>query len=144
MSHVFPNSHGWGTIQKKSASGSRILPCLKIFFRNFILIWKCQKWSLNRGTLVSATAIYQMKCTFTVLSTLFLFFQMLPYDSRLFLDGCFFFFFPRKTIKLTFTFEGIQSYGNVPFSGENGPFAQMTIFSDILLIWFPCTSWPLS
>ena len=55
-----------------------------IFFQNFILIWKCQKWSLNRGTLVSATAIYQTKCPFIVLSALFLFFRTLPYDSRLF------------------------------------------------------------
>ena len=46
-----------GIIQKKSASGSWMLPYLKIFFKNFILIWKSQKWSLNRGTLVSATAI---------------------------------------------------------------------------------------
>ena len=44
-----------GIIQKKSASGSRTLPCLVIFFRNFILIWKCQKWYLNRGTLVLVT-----------------------------------------------------------------------------------------
>ena len=60
-----------GIIQTKSASDSRALPCLVIFFRNFILIWKCQKWSLNRGTLVSATAIYQTKSPFTVLSALF-------------------------------------------------------------------------
>ena len=70
-------------IQKKSESGSQTLRCL-IFFQNFILIWKCQKWSLNRGTLVSATAIYQTKCPFAVLSALFLFFRTLPYDSRLF------------------------------------------------------------
>ena len=57
---------------------SRTLPCLKIFFRNVILIWKCQKWSLNRGTLVSATAIYQIKCPFTIQNALFLVFQMLP------------------------------------------------------------------
>ena len=44
-----------GIIQKKSASGSRTLPCLVIFFRNFILIWKCQKWYLNRCTLVLVT-----------------------------------------------------------------------------------------
>ena len=44
-----------GIIQKKSVSGSQMLPCRVIFFRNFILIWKCQKWSSNRGTLVSAT-----------------------------------------------------------------------------------------
>ena len=60
-----------GIIQKKSASGSWTLPCLVIFFQNFILIRKCQKWSLNRGTLVSTTAIYQTKCPFTVLSALF-------------------------------------------------------------------------
>ena len=55
-----------------------------IFLHNFILIWKYQKWSLNRGTFAPATAIYQMKCLFTVPSALFIFFQMLPYDSRLF------------------------------------------------------------
>ena len=73
-----------------------MLPCLAIFCRNFILIWKCQKWSLNRGTLVSATAIFQTKCPITVLRALFWFFRMLPYDSRfipgnrwlwVFLDG---------------------------------------------------------
>ena len=69
-----------GIIQRKSVPGSWMLPCLVIFFRNFILIWKCQKWSWNRGTLVSATAIYQTQCPFTVLSAFFLFFQMLPYD----------------------------------------------------------------
>ena len=31
-------SHGQGIIQKKSVSGSRTLPCVVIFFRNFILI----------------------------------------------------------------------------------------------------------
>ena len=51
---------------------------------NFILIRKCHKWFLNRGTVVLATTIYQTKCPFTVLSALFLFFRMLPYDSRLF------------------------------------------------------------
>ena len=55
-----------------------------IFLHNFILIWKYQKWSLNRGTFAQATAIYQTKCLFTVPSALFIFFQMLPYDSRLF------------------------------------------------------------
>ena len=55
-----------------------------IFLHNFILIWKYQKWSLNRGTFAPATAIYQTKCLFTVPSALFIFFQMLPYDSRLF------------------------------------------------------------
>ena len=55
-----------------------------IFLHNFILIWKNQKWSLNRGTFTPATAIYQMKRLFTVPSALFIFFQMLPYDSRLF------------------------------------------------------------
>ena len=73
-----------GIIQKKSASVSWTLPCLVIFFRNFILIWKYQKRSLNRGTLVSETAINQTKCPFTVLSALFMFFQTLPYDSKLF------------------------------------------------------------
>ena len=75
-----------GIIQKKSVSRSRMLPSLMIFYWNFILIWKCQKWSLNRGTVVLATTIYQTKCPFTVLSALFLFFWMLPYDSRLFPD----------------------------------------------------------
>ena len=60
------------------------------------MIWKCQKWSLNRGTLVLATAICQTKCPITVLCALFWFFRMLPYDSRfipgnrwlwVFLDG---------------------------------------------------------
>ena len=55
-----------------------------IFLHNFILIWKYQKWSLNMGTFAPATAIYQMKRLFTVPSALFIFFQMLPYDSRLF------------------------------------------------------------
>ena len=41
-----------GIIQKKSASDSRMLPCLITFIWNFILIWKCRKWCLNRGTLV--------------------------------------------------------------------------------------------
>ena len=36
------------------------------------------------GTLVLANAIYQTKCSFAVLSVLFMFFWMLPYDSRLF------------------------------------------------------------
>ena len=54
------------------------------FFQGLILIWKCQKWSLNRGTLAPATAIYQAKCHFTVLNAPFLFLRMLPNDSRLF------------------------------------------------------------
>ena len=63
---------------KKSASGSWTLPCcLIIFFRNFILIWKCQKWSLNRGTLVSVTKVPLQ---------FFLLFQTLPLNSRLFPD----------------------------------------------------------
>ena len=70
-----------GIFQKKSAL---TLPCLVIVFQVLILIWKCQKWSLNRGTLLSATAIYQTKCPFTVLSAPFLFFRTLPDDSRLF------------------------------------------------------------
>ena len=78
-----------GIIQTKSVSGSRMLPCLVIFFQGLILIWKCQKWSLNRSTLVSsATAIYQIKCPFTVLGAPFLFFRMLPDDSRLFPAMC--------------------------------------------------------
>ena len=60
-----------GIIQKRSASGSQMLLYIEIFFRNVVLIWKCQKWSLNRGTLVLATAIYQTKCPFTVQSALF-------------------------------------------------------------------------
>ena len=83
VSEIFRFCHQ-GTIQKKSASGSRTLPYLVIFLRNFILNWKCQKGSLNRGTLVSATAIYQTNCPFTALSALFLFFRTLPYDSKLF------------------------------------------------------------
>ena len=55
-----------------------MLPCLMIFFWSHILIWKCQKYSLNRGTLIPATTIYQTKCTFTVLSVLFLFFGCFP------------------------------------------------------------------
>ena len=55
-----------------------MLPCLIIFFRSLILIWKCQKYSLNRSTLIPATTIYQTKCTFTVLSVLFLFFGCFP------------------------------------------------------------------
>ena len=62
----------------------RCCPASEIFFLKFILIWKCQKWSLNMGTLVPATAIYQTKCPFLVLSALSLFFWTLPYDSRLF------------------------------------------------------------
>ena len=61
-----------------------MLPSLMILYWDFILIRKCHKWFLNRGTVVLATTIYQTKCPFTVLSALFLFFRMLPYDSRLF------------------------------------------------------------
>ena len=43
-----------------------------------------RKMFFNRGTLVPATAIYQKKCPFTVLSALFLFFRTLPCDSGLF------------------------------------------------------------
>ena len=50
----------------------------RIFFQNFILICKCQKWSLNRGNLVSVTT------KSALLSALFLFFRMLPFDCRLF------------------------------------------------------------
>ena len=64
-------------------SGIWTLPCFKNFFWNFILIWKCQKWSLNRVTLLS---IYQ-QLPFTKRSALFynsvhalyFRFQMLPY-----------------------------------------------------------------
>ena len=55
-----------GIIYKKSASGSRTLHCLLIYFQSPILIWKFQKRSLNRGTLVPAPAIYQTKCPFLV------------------------------------------------------------------------------
>ena len=74
------NLYHQGIIQKKSASGSQNL--------------KCQKWSLKWSTLVS-TAIYQTTCSFTVQSALFLLFQKLPYDIRLFSDHAFF-FIPRK------------------------------------------------
>ena len=37
-----------------------------------------RKMFFNRGTLVLATAIYQKKCPFTVLSALFLFFGRFP------------------------------------------------------------------
>ena len=40
-----------------------MLPCLKIFFWNFILIWKCQKCSLNRGTLVSVSKQSALFCS---------------------------------------------------------------------------------
>ena len=58
-----------GIIQKKLTSGSRTLSCLLIFFRNFILIRKCQKWSLNRGTLVPVIKVpfYSSKWPFFVL-----------------------------------------------------------------------------
>ena len=62
-----------GIIYKKSASGSRTLHCLLIFFQSPILIWKFQKRSLNRGTLVPAPAIYQTKGPFSV-------FRTFPYD----------------------------------------------------------------
>ena len=62
-----------GIIYKKSASGSRTLPCLVILFQISILIRKCQKRFLNWGTLVPAPAIYQTKCSFFV-------FRTLPYD----------------------------------------------------------------
>ena len=75
-----------GIIQKKSVSGSKMLPCLVIFFK--ISFWSkiAKKWFLNRGTLISATAIYQTKYPFQVLSALFLFFQMLLYNSKLLPD----------------------------------------------------------
>ena len=55
VSNILLKNCTQGIIQKKSVSDSRMLLCLIIFFWNFILIWKCQKWSLNRGTLVSVT-----------------------------------------------------------------------------------------
>ena len=58
--------HNQGITQRKSASGSRTLACRVTFFQNRILIQKCQKCSLNRGTLVPTTAIYQTKGSFTV------------------------------------------------------------------------------
>ena len=76
-----------GIIRKKSMSGSRTQDYLATFIWNYFLIWKYQKWSLNRDTLVSATVIYQTESPFTVLSAFFvpfLFFLMLLYDSRLF------------------------------------------------------------
>ena len=69
-----------GIIYKKSASGSRTLHCLLIFFQSPILIWKFQKRSLNRGTLVPAPAIYQTKCPFLV-------FWTLPYNLQYSLCG---------------------------------------------------------
>ena len=42
------------------------------------------KMVIKWGTLVSATAFYQTKSPFTVLSAPFLFFGMLPNDSKLF------------------------------------------------------------
>ena len=77
--------HTQGIIQKNQRLVFRQCRALCFLFY-FILTWKCQKCSLNRGTLVSTTAIYQTKCPFTVLRALFLFFQTLPYDSRLFPD----------------------------------------------------------
>ena len=71
-------------IYKKSASGSRTLPCLVIFFQSLILIRKYRKCSLNKGTLVPASAIYQRKYPFTVFNALFLFFRIISYDSGLF------------------------------------------------------------
>ena len=70
------NSTCQGIIQKKSASGSWMLPCLLIFFENFILIWKCQKWSLNSGTLllVNKVPFYSSKCPFFVLPDALLWF----------------------------------------------------------------------
>ena len=66
---------------KKPVSGCGKLTCFVIFFFFFfwslILIWICKKFSLNRGTLVPATAIKQTKCPFSV-------FGMLPCDSGLF------------------------------------------------------------
>ena len=55
-----------GIIYKKSACGSRAGPCLVILFQIPILIRKCQKRSLNWGTLVPAPLIYQTKCSFFV------------------------------------------------------------------------------
>ena len=62
-----------GIIYKKSASGSRTLSCLVSIFQIPILILKCQKRSLNWGTLVPAPAIYQTKYPFFI-------FRRLPYD----------------------------------------------------------------
>ena len=56
----------------------RSCPASWFFFWSLILIWKCQKCSLNRVTLVPATAIYQIKCPFTVSSAIFLFFGCFP------------------------------------------------------------------
>ena len=53
-------------------------------FSKFYFDLKIPKWSLNRGTFVSAMVIYQTKNPFTIPSALFIFFWTLPYDSRLF------------------------------------------------------------
>ena len=60
------------------------------FFPKFYFDLERSKMSLNRGTLVSVTVIYQMKCPLTVLSAHFLFLWMLAYDSRWFLVNRFF------------------------------------------------------
>ena len=51
-----------------------MLHCLVIFFQSPILIWKCQKRSLNRGTLVTGTK-----------QSVFFVFRTLPYDLDYFL-----------------------------------------------------------
>ena len=60
-----------GKIQKKSLSGSRMLPCLKILFQSPTLISKCQKRSLNRSTLVQ-------HLLFNTQNAPFLFFRRFP------------------------------------------------------------------
>ena len=92
MLKCFPNMvfllldilYNQGIIQKKSASRSRMLPSLMIFLLKFYFDIKMPKWSINGGSVVLATTIYQTKCPFTILSALFLFFWTLPYDSRLY------------------------------------------------------------
>ena len=96
-------------IQKKSASGSWMVPCLIIFFWNFILTWKCQKGSSNRGPLVSPTAIYQTKCPFTVLNAFFCFSRCCPMILNYSL--------------ILYIYQGspnsIKGWGNSPLSCEN-------------------------
>ena len=69
-------------MQKKSASGSRMLS--QDIFPKCYFDLKMPKMIFK--TLVSATAIYQTKRTFTAQNALFLLFQTLPYGSKLFPD----------------------------------------------------------
>ena len=116
--------------------GSRMLPSLVIFYWNFILIWKCQKWSLNRGTIVLATTIYQTKCPFTVLSALFLFFRMLPYDSRLFPQGSWNF---QET--LYFTYQSFHVKSSRPFNPSSQKWLNFGV--EILRCWTTISNFTL-